>query len=255
MSEKRKKRNSEVINELSTAEKVLFMTPDKTLSKKRGHEFEEEQDFDTIHISFASANNQQQGDRFIPIRSSPISRQLFNMPDNLLISPLDVSNKNEREQNSLIFENLLEQKLLKLKYDQVSEAAKDVCEGSNFPVVSTKTMSAKSAKSQLTPIKKMNEQHFIVKRPRLLNFSDKKPDSQAKEEMDLEPIIDSSLMKRIREMRKISTTPYKVLDAPELEDDFYQVNFIDFSFSSLSAEGGKLSPKDLLIPKVYRPRG
>lgn len=228
MSEKRKKRNSEVFNELSTTEKVLFLTPDKTLSKKRAEKSQEDQDFDTIPLNFLSNNMSAQGDRFIPKRSSPISRQLFNMPDTLLASPLDVSNKNEKEQNSLIFENLLEQKLLKLKFDQITEPAKDAPEGTLFLCPSNKSMSSKSVKSQLTPIKKMNEQPFIIKRPKLLNFSDKKLDSQTKEEMNLEPLDDNNVIKRIRDMRKISRSPYKILDAPGLEDDFYQVRFFDF---------------------------
>jgi hypothetical protein len=223
MSEKRKKRNSEVINELSTSEKVQFMTPDKSLSKKRLEELADDQDFDTVPMSFFTSNTNQQGDRFIPKRSSPISRQLFNMPDNLLTSPLDVSNKNEREQNSLIFENLLEQKLLRLKYDQLSESAKESSDLAKFPVSSNKSLSAKSAKLQLTPVKKMNDQHFVIKRPKLLNFSDKKPEGQGKEEMNMEPLVDNSVIKRIRDMRKIAKVPFKVLDAPGLEDDFYQV--------------------------------
>lgn len=36
---------------------------------------------------------------------------------------------------------------------------------------------------------------------------------------------ENKLLKNIRNMRKIAKTPYKVLDAPGLQDDFYQVIF------------------------------
>lgn len=44
--------------------------------------------------------------------------------------------------------------------------------------------------------------------------------------------IDRSLMKT----RKISKVPYKVLDAPQLQDDFY-LNLVDWSATNVLAVG------------------
>lgn len=223
MTDDRRRKASDMLNELSTSAKPIFLTPDTTLAKKRGADRIDESDGGTMPISFLSANHLNKGDRFIPKRGSPISRQLFNMPENLLTSPLDVSNKNEREQNCLIFENLLEQKLLRLKFDQVNETAKDQAEGSKFMFAASKSIGSKSAKLQTPPVKKMSEHHVVVKRPRLLDFSDKKSAKDSSDDVGGELVGDNKVIKQIRDMRKIAKTPYKVLDAPGLEDDYYQV--------------------------------
>ena len=121
MSDIRKRRGSEIINELSTSGKLAFLTPDRTHSKRRDEEDSDEKDHSNLPVLFASGGNANNGDRFIPKRGSLISRQLFNMPENILASPSDVSNKNEKEQNNLIFESLLEQKLLQLKDENTIE--------------------------------------------------------------------------------------------------------------------------------------
>lgn len=219
---------SDMLNELSTSGKPLFFTPDTALAKMRGRDQIDDIEDGSLPMSFLSANPQNKGDRFIPKRGSPISRQLFNMPENLLTSPLDVSNKNEKEQNSLIFENLLEHKLLRLKFDQISEPAKDAGEGFNFAFSANKSVSSKSVKTQTPPVKKMNEHHVIIKRPKLLDFSDKKSEKEAREEISVDPMLDNKVIKQIRDMRKIAKVPYKVLDAPGLDDDYYQVTNLVF---------------------------
>lgn len=223
MSDKRIKRSSEIINELSTSAKGCFLTPERPTSMKRDHAEIDDCDYDALPGLFGSGGHPTQGDRFIPKRGSAISRQLFNMPENVLASPSDVSNKNEKEQNSLIFENLLEQKLLKLKYEQMNETVEKPRDNVKPQQQNTKIQGVKSSKSHTTPIKKMNDQHFIIKRPKLLNFSDKKDDRMSTEDPSSEFIVDSKVMRSIRNMRKISKSPFKVLDAPGLLDDFYQV--------------------------------
>ena len=82
-----------------------------------------------------------------------------------------------------------------------------------------------SASSQKTPQKPILEPSnaFTVKRPRLLNFSDKKGKVNPEENMENEAdeYRESKVLKSIRNMRRIQKTPYKVLDAPGLTDDFY----------------------------------
>ena len=202
MSEPRKKRNSEIINELSTSERVEYLTPERWSGRKRENREEEE--------------GWKQGDRFIPHRGSAISRQLFNMPETLLASPSDVSNKNEREQNSLIFENLLEQQLLNLQGEQVSEMLQEAADSRVAP--SAPLPPGKLLKMQTTPVKKMQDQPLIIKRPKLLSFSDRK------EKEEPQGMFDSKVIQSIRNMRRISRAPYKILDAPGLLDDFYQVD-------------------------------
>lgn len=60
----------------------------------------------------------------------------------------------------------------------------------------------------------------------LLNFSTKKENKSCFNQLPSLFINNQSfseLEKSIVYSRKISKTPYKILDAPDLEDDFYQV--------------------------------
>lgn len=89
-----------------------------------------------------------------------------------------------------------------------------------------------------TPIKKMADKEMVVKRPRVLHFSSHK---KANRGMELETGIfdnfkmsENKLLKNIRNMRKIAKTPYKVLDAPGLQDDFYQ-DILDWSSKDIIA--------------------
>ena len=46
--------------------------------------------------------------------------------------------------------------------------------------------------------------------------------------MIVDPMLDNKVIKQIRDMRKIAKVPYKVLDAPGLDDDYYQVTNLVF---------------------------
>jgi hypothetical protein len=224
MSEHRKKRNTDMVNELSTGDWIEETTSDQRSGKKRDGIIEEN----------------YSGDRFIPHRGSAISRQLFNMPETLLASPSDVSNKNEKEQNSLIFENILEQQLLNLPPEIVTQTLQETAEGRTPPP--TQLQAGKNIKFQTTPIKKMHEQPLIIKRPKLLSFSDKKEESrQTDDDSHHSLIFNSKVIQSIRNMRKISKTPYKVLDAPGLLDDFYQVRFFFLWFDLRFCEKSKFA--------------
>ncbi len=219
MSELRKKRNIDPVLELTAASNALFKTPERGLQKHVLTEELEAREDDELR----APNFQSPGDRFIPKRGSAIARQLFNIPEAVLASPSDISNKNEKEQNCLIFENILEQTLLQLSFDPKSETLKEQPEQSMLSLAGGSNHGSKSAKSNNTPIKKMNEQQLVVKRPKVLTFSDKKDSRKTKETFSGEHLMESKMIQSIRNMRKISKTPYKVLDAPGLLDDFYQV--------------------------------
>ena len=66
--------------------------------------------------------------------------------------------------------------------------------------MSAKSQGGKSSKTHTPPVKKMNEQQLIIKRPKLLNFSDRKEDQKSPEEMILEPFSDSKVIRSIRNM-------------------------------------------------------
>ena len=257
MSEKRKKRSSEIVNELSTSCKAQFKTPERNNSRVLEKDGIDGKEFEGgFSVNFMSPGQNNLGDRFIPKRGSAISRQLFNMPENVLASPSDISNKNEKEQNSLIFENLLEQKLLKLKYEHMNESLKDQSDQIKSSGFFANNSGSKSSKSQTTPVKKMNDQHFIIKRPKLLNFSDTKDERLFKEDTPTDTIIDSKVIRSIRNMRKISKTPFKVLDAPGLLDDFYQVRFhfsstLDQHFFRFTFLLGLCSLDNLLLRETH----
>lgn len=96
-----------------------------------------------------------------------------------------------------------------------------------------------------------NQPNIVVNRPKLLDFSEKKPNRGRKgsamfeedanlcdmqiENMssfpdvsDFDPLNESirenKVIRDIKNRKKISKHPYKVLDAPGLQDDFYQVS-------------------------------
>jgi hypothetical protein len=56
------------------------------------------------------SHQKESADRFIPRRNCDDANQLFNLPEKDLAIPNDVSDFNEKEQNSLIYESLLEQR-------------------------------------------------------------------------------------------------------------------------------------------------
>ena len=82
--------------------------------------------------------------------------------------------------------------------------------------------------------------NVVINRPKLLDFSEKKRDrsGSAMYEEDSgqmqienfkvldtlgESIEENKMIQSIKNMKRIKKYPYKVLDAPGLQDDFYQV--------------------------------
>ena len=139
-------------------------------------------------------------DRFIPQRGTPASQQdLFLLTLNKA-SHSDVSDFSEKEKDTLLYNNLLEQKIL--NFDGFFNDSKK-------PLV----------KSTEKPYKKRNK---------LLQFSQKKENGDAAFpsifSLEDNEIEETQLTRSIRHSRRIPRAPLKVLDAPGLEDDFYQVN-------------------------------
>lgn len=75
---------------------------------------------------------------------------------------------------------------------------------------------------------------FTIKRPRVLNFSDRKQRNMNDDCMseEMENFQETKVIKNIRNMRRIPKLPYKVLDAPGLTDDFYQ-DILDWSIQNV----------------------
>lgn len=182
------------------------------------------------------------GDRFIPSHSWGIARQLFALPETAFLYEADVSCKSEKEQNNIIFEAFLERELLQLDAEHVLDVHDDNRE-QNPTSFSGSKQSYKPAKrgsfhlSDRKPASKSGygpaEHEAVGKRPKILHFSDRKANrhSETVEDFDC-PLSgsnkkeDNPVLKNIRHMRRIGKTPLKVLDAPGLLDDFYQVSVL-----------------------------
>ena len=151
-------------------------------------------------------------DRFIPQRNTPASKELFRLShkDN---SPSDVSSYTELEKDKLLYTNLVEQKML--NFDKMYEECMQ--------------------KGQ-----RASEKNFKAKRPKLLQFSQKKENSRnvlpTSIVMDDEPMIENDLVRTIKYSRRIPKVPVKVLDAPGIADDFYQ-DILDWSLKDVVAIG------------------
>jgi len=143
-------------------------------------------------------------DRFIPQRNTPASKELFRL-SNKDNSPSDVSSYSELEKDKLLYTNLVEQRML--NFDKMYEECMQ--------------------KGQ-----RSSEKNFKNKRPKLLQFSQKKENSMTMFPtsivMDEEPIIENDLVRSIKYSRRIPKAPIKVLDAPGVADDFYQ-DILDWS--------------------------
>lgn len=205
---------------------AVMRTPEKTSS---------------LHSGLAAGGH---GDRFIPsipAHGCTVARQLFGLPENAFVQPGDMSVKSEKEQNDLIFESILERELLLLEDRPLSEAEDSVPDG-GWRVFSAgkgaKTpvrrgsiyLSDRKPERTMTGTKVRGEGAPSVKRPKLLHFSEKKQPRAIDASFEVDgPLFSSGkkeeniVIKNIRHMRRIARTPVKVLDAPGLVDDFYQV--------------------------------
>lgn len=138
-----------------------------------------------------------------------MSNDLFNLSTKCVKSPDDISKCTEKEQEKLIYSNILEQKILHF------EGYMGKIEEESFKA--TKTKSRK-------------------KKYKLLNFSQKKENnmdhSPAGFNLDKTCVAQTNLIKSIKYARRIPKTPKKILDAPGILDDFY-MDILDWSATDL----------------------
>lgn len=74
------------------------------------------QESDISKVTFLTPNHDTYSSRFIPKRPSSINRQLFDLPEELITFPGDISNFSDLEANNLMYSTLLEQELLNLDH-------------------------------------------------------------------------------------------------------------------------------------------
>ena len=217
--------SKESMNVYSKHNPSIFATPDK--KGKNG--------INSFKKSFASANtfgnsfNQAfspspirdvVSDRFIPIRSGPSSRNHFEVLEDFSRSPSKIEPFSEEAQHQIKYKSLLENQLLDFKHSDIfSKLSKS---GSKASLAST------------TPEMKGSYSSSQFLKPKMLKF--KTPLREEKymtTNFSLSPFMDledegESIAETLKVYRKIPKTPYKILDAPGLVDDFY-VNLLHWS--------------------------
>ena len=161
-------------------------------------------------------------DRFIPKRNTPLSQDLFNLPKKFNESPQDISIYSQKEQDELIYSNILEQKIL--DFDEFLNKDSEKKIDSRFD-------------------------NNYSSRKKLLIFSHqkKKKNNFCSPYKNKTMIKQTKVMKSIKNSRKISKIAYKILDAPGIIDDFH-MNILDWSKKNVI--GISLSNNVYLFEKI-----
>lgn len=149
------------------------------------------------------------GDRFIPVRdNSAKNNMLFDLPEELN-SQLPTDFYSEKEINTIKYQVLLENNILGISPSIPRENPQEAQE--NYP----------------------NDPSTAS---RILNFR-----SQAREDKDIPGLLtpsplhmtfDNTFLSSFKAKRKIPEKPFKILEAPLLEDDYY-LNLIDWSKTNM----------------------
>ncbi|KAL5017205.1 hypothetical protein ScPMuIL_006794 [Solemya velum] len=164
------------------------------------------------------ASPNKYGDRFIPSRAGASLQINFNMIQNESPTPSPTQTRKAKEINNdttkdgLAYSCLLKNELLSAGIEDLKEHQQD-------------------ERRILVPKESKNLFRYHVPR-RSLDFNDTSPYS-------LSPVGSKSqrLLRSPRKaVRKISKIPFKVLDAPELQDDFY-LNLVDWSSQNVLSVG------------------
>ena len=220
----------------------LFLTPDSKPTATSATKLFPQTDFVTQkshfqsnHAMTSSPYKEIVGDRFIPVRSQSIARNLFEVPNDVFISPQKIEPFTEEAQNQIKYNSLLENRLLEVKHtDFFSKFVESKTKG--VPLVRNKASiySNVEHKSPYSNESISGSGGFIL--PKLLKF--KTPLRENKESDTIKnlrspPFLDTendekNIFETFKQYRKISKTPYKILDAPSLQDDFY-LNLIHWS--------------------------
>lgn len=166
----------------------------------------------------ASPSKDKYGDRFIPSRAGASWHINFNIPKSSPTSSPSQSSSKSKEptadtsKDGLAYSCLLKNELLSAGIEDLKDQQTD-------------------ERRILVPKESKNLFRYHVPR-RSLDFSDSSPYS-------LSPVGSKSqrLLRSPRKaVRKISKIPFKVLDAPELQDDFY-LNLVDWSSQNVLSVG------------------
>jgi len=157
-------------------------------------------------------------DRFIPVRNDMVTRKLiYDTPENPVTNPFSKIFSDE-EQSQMRYQMLLEGQVLGMPRNFNSSL--------NFSSMSNERASLDSSYALKDSWNK------------LLQFKTPKTDDNSNSfSMQSSPFpfgFDRYEDGRANSSRKITTKPYKVLDAPQLEDDYY-LNLIDWSKSNILA--------------------
>ena len=184
-----------------------FLSPVKTSKTRRAQLSENLSSLTNFEIeNYQTPTKKGESDRFIPKRSTPLSQELFNLSTEEVDSNKDLSIFSEKEQDKLIYSNILEQKIL--NFDDYDRFYSDSKKNLN-----------KSAKSN------------FKKRSKLLKFNQKKENNKSIFSFK-DALSETNILKLIKYSRRIPKTPYKILDAPGIADDFY-THILDWSKTNI----------------------
>jgi len=185
-------------------------------------------------------------DRYIPLRSSISSSNLFHSINtssttNSTTSTISPNKKRKYEQNQIglgsgvtandadmaIYRQLLQNTLLNTNVDSLV----NLVDQQENPRSKKSNMNKENSSSTFpsTPLFRYSERIDFTPKSTLIN----------KEHFTRSPISNASvhlLYSPKKSIRRIPKVPYKVLDAPDLQDDFY-LNLIDWSSSNVLSVG------------------
>ena len=179
-----------------------------------------------IHFrSFCSSTNSSPkkeilSDRFIPIRQKNTSTNMFELPNNLITSSDKLDMYCEDSRNKIKYNSILENQLLDIKHTDFFSKLR------NSPrKLHTKVTADRD--SQIGYTRDADEFGYCHSPSKILSFKSPVKRKKRLEEvqqnrfMDIEKEEEEGMLETFKEYRKISKTPYKILDAPCLTGDFY----------------------------------
>jgi len=205
----------EVFGSETKSKSHLFATPDRKI--KGGFSSHKK-----THLSAAPFYSSNQpfspspirdviSDRFIPVRSGPVSRNLFEVSDEISNPPNRIEPFSDEAQRQVKYTSLLENQLLNFKNEPLS----------------SKLSKSRSSFGSATPDTKASRDSGHLSKQKLLKFKTPlRDDKYSIPSFALSPFMELEEEEELviqdnKPQRKISKTPYKILDAPGLADDFY----------------------------------
>lgn len=170
------------------------------------------------------AKKEELSDRFIPCRTGIDSEAYFMNPDTKLSeSPDSCDSGNSPSKTN--YQNLLESQLFG---EETPDNEFNCLTERDFGSDNLNNMGSSGAATQNRVSKR--------KKKNILRFkADKKKATKNKENAFMST-IDQDTQGQVKPLRKVAKLPFKVLDAPQLKDDFY-LNLLDWSSKNVLAVG------------------